>query len=156
MHRVSNGLSAAENKKSHEILREVLASTFILYTKTLNFHWHVVGPQFQSLHALFQDQYDELFSAVDEIAERIRAIGHITPASCKEMLEHSIISESEANLSADQMLGALAEDHFSLSQLIRKKISEAEKNNDYGTADLLTSRLKSHEKTAWMLQSHLL
>ena len=156
MHRVSNGLSVAENKKSHEILREVLASTYILYTKTLSFHWHVVGPQFHSLHGLFEEQYDELFSAVDELAERIRAIGHLAPANCADMLEHSIIDESEANMSAEEMIGHLTGDHFKMAQLIRKKIVEAEKANDHVTADIMTSRLQLHEKAAWILQSHLL
>jgi starvation-inducible DNA-binding protein len=156
MHRVSNGLSTAENKKSHEALRDVLASTFILYTKTLSFHWHVSGPHFVSYHTLLEEQYNDLFSAIDMIAERIRSIGHIAPSGCQEMLGHSTIKESEANLDAESMLSILTGDHFHMVKLIREKIKELEAIGDHASADMLIARLAEHEKMAWFLQSHLL
>tara|TARA_Y200000002_G_scaffold382826_1_gene401517 strand:+ start:1063 stop:1533 length:471 start_codon:yes stop_codon:yes gene_type:complete len=156
MHRVSNGLSAAETKKSHEALREVLSNTFVLYVKTLNYHWHVIGPHFISYHELFKDQYEDLFEAIDLLAERVRALGHNTPSGCAQMLEYSSISESESNLSADDMIAQLVDDHFILVKIIRKNIVILEQVNDYASADMLIERLQEHEKMAWFLQSHLL
>ena len=156
MHRVSNGLSTVENKRSHEALRDVLASTFILYTKTLSFHWHVSGPQFSGHHLLFEAHYTALFLAIDVMAERIRSIGHIAPSGCLEMLKYSVIKESEANLDAETMLGILTGDHFHMSKLIREKIKDLEAIGDHTSTDILVSRLAEHEKMAWFLQSHLL
>lgn len=156
MHRVSNGLSPSENKKSHEALREILANTFVLSMKTLNYHWHVIGPHFHTYHDMFQGQYQDLNEAIDILAERIRALGHIAPHTCTQMLEHSSIKESEANISAEDMIGNLVDDHFLIVQIIRSKIHQLEMFKDAGTVDILTERMNEHEKVAWMLQSHLL
>lgn len=156
MHRVSNGLSTAENKRAHEALRYVLASTFILYMKTLSFHWHVSGRNFTSYHSLMETQYELLFEAIDTLAERIRSIGHVAPGTCTQMLEYSQLKESEANLDAESMLSTLTADHFYMVKLIREKIQILNDINDYVSSDILIARLAEHEKMAWILQSHLL
>ena len=124
--------------------------------KTLNYHWHVIGPHFHTYHDMFQGQYQDLNEAIDILAERIRALGHIAPHTCTQMLEHSSIKESEANISAEDMIGNLVDDHFLIVQIIRSKIHQLEMFKDAGTVDILTERMNEHEKVAWMLQSHLL
>ncbi|CCB87225.1 MULTISPECIES: Dps family protein [Parachlamydia] len=135
-------------------LAQVLADTYILYLKTQNFHWNVVDPRFYSLHKMLEDQYEELAEAVDEIAERIRMLNGKSPATMKEFLELGSLSEAEGDLSGDEMLQMLIDDHASLIKTIRKKIEESQTLQDEGTADMFIQRLRAHEKNHWMLLSH--
>lgn len=137
------------------ILSQLLADTYILYTKTQNFHWNVVDPRFYQLHKFFESQYEELAEALDVIAERIRMLGGRAPASMHQFIELSSLEESTEELSGNQMLQQLAEDHNFLADSLRFSIDEASKLGDEGTADMMINRLRSHEKNRWMLESHL-
>ena len=137
-------------------LSTFLASTYVLYVKTQNFHWNVTGPRFYTLHLLFEDQYKDLADATDVIAERIRALRAIAPATMHEFLQLSEIKESREQLTENQMLEILAEDHEDMSNLLTEYISKAEEDGDEGTGDLFIQRLRVHEKMAWMLRTHLI
>lgn len=140
-------------KKVSEGLASVLADTYTLYLKTQNYHWNVTGPRFHELHKMFEDQYSEMAEAVDEIAERIRALGHRAPGTFKEFLELSSITEEERILSADNMIISLVESHEAVSRKSREVVQIAAEFKDEASADLLSARIKTHEKTAWMLRS---
>jgi starvation-inducible DNA-binding protein len=143
-------------KKSIASLEKILASSYVLYTKTQNYHWNVTGPTFSMLHKLFEDQYTELSAAVDDLAERIRGLGAPAPGSLAFFLgKTGIQEEPEPHHDALRMLKALLSDHQTLITLLRKGIETAQAEGDEGTADLLVERLRSHEKTTWMLKSHL-
>jgi starvation-inducible DNA-binding protein len=137
-------------------LSHVLSDTYVLYVKTQNFHWNVVDPRFFFLHEMLDKQYHELADAVDELAERLRAIGLKAPGSLKEFLELSFIEDSPNDLDANTMLHILVEDHITLANRIRPRISEIQKLGDEGTADLFIERVRYHEKTGWMLKSHFI
>lgn len=151
-------LAPLDQETRHEvitILSQLLADTYILYTKTQNFHWNVVDPRFYQLHKFFESQYEELAEALDIIAERIRMLGGRTPASLHQFLELSSLEESTGDLSGDQMIQQLAEDHNYMTDSLRFSIDETSKHGDEGTADMMINRLRSHEKNLWMLKSHL-
>jgi len=139
-------------EKVADLLSHFLADTYLLYLKTQNFHWNVKGPHFYSLHKLFEEQYLELALAVDDIAERIRALGSITPASFNQFLQLSSLKEDKGTLSAEEMLKKLAKDHETLAAAAADMIPKAQHAHDEGTADLLIQRLKVHEKAVWMLE----
>jgi starvation-inducible DNA-binding protein len=134
----------------------ILADTYVLYTKTQNFHWNVIDPRFYSLHLLLEKQYEELAEAIDEIAERIRMLGEMAPGSLKQFIEMTSLKESDGDMDADEMLEQLINDHETLCRCIRERIELASKLGDEGTADLLIQRLRAHEKNAWMLRSHFI
>ena len=134
---------------------EVLASTFALYLKTLNYHWNVTGEHFTQLHGLFETHYTELASAIDEIAERIRANGEKVPASFKLFDKASILKDGKENIDWKKMVKDLHDDHKSLVKLIKKCAAHCSKLGDEGTFDLMVQRMKVHEKAVWMLASHL-
>jgi starvation-inducible DNA-binding protein len=147
-----------QNPHLQEVTDELIrffANTYSVYLKTQNFHWNVTGPYFYSLHKMFEEQYLELAAAVDELAERIRALGSLTPASFSQFLKLSSIKEQTTALDAENMIQALLKDHETLSSHATTIIAAAQKARDEDTADLLIQRLKSHEKTAWMLRSSL-
>ena len=133
----------------------MLADSYTLYLKTHNFHWNVVGPMFNTLHLMFEEQYTELATAVDEIAERIRALGHPAPGSYKQYLELSSVPEETGAPSAKEMIKQLVEAHEQTAKTARNVFPAAETAHDEPTADLLTQRMQVHEKTAWMLRSLL-
>lgn len=143
-----------EFQKTVLFLSQLLSNTYILYVKTQNFHWNIRDERFYSLHKMFEKQYEELAEATDDLAERIRALGHTAPGALREFLANGSLHESESTLSGDAMLQQLIEDHHTLTDQIRPKISEIQKTGDEGTADLLIERLRYHEKTLWMLRSH--
>lgn len=149
------GINQDDTKKIANGVSSVLADTYTLYLKTQNFHWNVTGPRFHQLHEMFEEHYHELAGAVDEIAERIRALGHKSPGTFKEFLELTSISESTGNINADDMLTALIDGHEAISRKSREVIQMADEYNDEATIDLLAGRIKTHEKTAWMLRSFL-
>lgn len=137
-----------------EGLAILLADTYTLYLKTHNYHWNVTGPLFQSLHTMFEVQYNELALAVDEIAERIRTLGMKAPGSYKEFLELGNIPEDDATpKKAEEMLDILIRDHQTVVRTAKHAFHLAESVEDQATLDLLTRRIDIHEKTEWMLRS---
>ncbi|WP_119678669.1 Dps family protein [Indioceanicola profundi] len=136
-------------------LSRLLADTFGLYQKTHSFHWNVTGPMFNTLHAMFMEQYTELWNALDEIAERIRALGFPAPGSSGQYAKLTTIKEEQGVPPAMDMIRQLVEGHEAVARTARKVFAAAEKGGDEPTADLLTQRLQIHEKTAWMLRSML-
>ncbi|MBH0205086.1 MAG: DNA starvation/stationary phase protection protein [Nitrospira sp.] len=149
------GIQPAQRKAIAEGLAKVLADTYTLYLKTHNFHWNITGPMFQTLHLMFEQQYNELALAVDLIAERIRALGFPAPASYKEFSQLSSIKEEDGALSAEEMIRSLVEGQEAIVRTARSVFPIVERASDEPTADLLTQRMQVHEKTAWMLRSLL-
>jgi starvation-inducible DNA-binding protein len=149
------GISAKEREKIASGLSRLLADTFTLYLTTHNFHWNVTGPMFQTLHLMFEQQYNELWLALDAIAERIRALGFPAPATYSEYARLSSIPETPGVPEAKVMIGILVRGHEAVARTARKIFPVVDKASDEPTADLLTQRLQVHEKTAWMLRSLL-
>jgi starvation-inducible DNA-binding protein len=136
-------------------LGRVLADSTVLYAKTHGFHWNVTGPMFNTLHLMFMEQYTELWTALDAIAERIRALGHPAPYGGGAIGALTSIAETSGNPSALEMVRELVEGHEAVARTIRSVFATADAAGDQPTADLLTQRLQIHEKTAWMLRSLL-
>ena len=134
-------------------LEITLADTYALYLKTQNYHWHVKGPQFKSLHELFEMQYKELAEAVDQVAERILMMGHKAPATFNEFNQLKTIKDGDSNIGANQMVSELAEDHLILVRELNQAIKLAQENDDEGTITLLSDRIAAHQKTHWMLSA---
>jgi starvation-inducible DNA-binding protein len=136
-------------------LSRLLADTYTLYLKTHNFHWNVTGPMFQTLHTMFEQQYTELALAVDDVAERIRSLGFPAPGTYSDYAQLSSIAETPGVPSAEDMIRLLVEGNEAVVRTARAAFPAAEKATDESTADLLTERMRVHEKTAWMLRSLL-
>jgi len=149
------GIDEKSRKNIADALSRVQADTYTLYLKTHGFHWNVTGPMFQTLHLMFETQYNELWMAVDAIAERIRALGHFAPGTGKQLASLSSIADEEGVPKAQEMIKKLVEGHETVARTARKAFGLAEEVNDQPTCDLLTQRLQIHEKTAWMLRSLL-
>jgi starvation-inducible DNA-binding protein len=147
------GIDQAQREEIAEGLSKVMADTYSLYLKTHNFHWNVTGPMFNTLHLMFEEEYNELWTAVDLIAERIRALGVYAPGSHTQLGELSSIPEADGVPAAEDMLKELVAGHEQVARTARTVFGPAESANDQVTADLLTQRLEVHEKTAWMLRS---
>ena len=145
----------ASNDAVVTALSKLLADTYTLYLKTHNYHWNVTGPMFNTLHTLFEVQYTEYALAVDEIAERIRSIGARAPGSYTEFAELASVKEDRGSPPAMEMIGNLAADQEATVASARKVVELAEAAGDQATADLGVRRIETHEKNAWMLQSHL-
>ena len=152
---INIGISDAGREKIVRGLSALLADSYTLYLMTHNFHWNVIGPQFNSLHAMFMGQYTEQWNALDVIAERIRALGHPAPGTYKEFVKLASIKEIEGVPTADEMIRHLVSAQEATARTARKLFPVVEAANDQPTADLLTQRLEVHEKTAWMLRSLL-
>ncbi len=146
-----------ENKNAVvDQLNIVLANTYALYLNTQNAHWNVVGPHFHPLHQMFGEQYAELAEAIDEIAERIRALGAAAPGSLSGYAALSQIEElTAAEIKGSDALKALVNGHEKIDALIKNAQEVAAENGDEGTADMMIARLQAHEKTLWMLRNHL-
>ena len=136
-------------------LSKLLADSYTLYLKTHNYHWNVTGPMFNTLHVMFETQYTELATAVDEIAERIRALGIKAPASYSAFSDLTKITEGSGDESAEEMIRQLVIGQETVARTAREAFPAAEKANDEPSADLLTQRMQVHEKNAWMLRSML-
>ncbi len=136
-------------------LSKVLADTYTVYLKTHGFHWNVTGPMFQTLHLMFMTQYTEAWTAVDLIAERIRALGHPAPGSYAAFAKLASVKEETGVPSAKEMIKILVKDHERVAKTARSVLPLADKADDQPTLDLITQRLQWHEKTAWMLRSLL-
>jgi len=149
------GISNGERKKIADGLSALLADSYLLYLMTHNFHWNVTGPQFNSLHAMFMTQYTEQWTALDEIAERIRALGFPAPGTYKEFTRLASITEVDGQPKATEMVRHLIGAQEATARTARALFPLVNGANDQPTADLLTRRLEVHEKTAWMLRSLL-
>ena len=149
------GISDADRAKIASGLSRLLADSYTLYLKTHNYHWNVTGPQFSTLHTLFETHYTELAIAVDEIAERIRALGHRAPGSYKEFAALSSIAEDDDEPNARQMIDRLVAGQEAVARTARSVAPITEAASDEPSADLLTQRMQIHEKNAWMLRSLL-
>lgn len=152
---VNIGISDKDRKKIVDGLSRLLADTYTLYLKTHNFHWNVTGPMFNTLHLMFETQYTELALAVDLIAERIRALGEPAPGTYKEFAKLSSIPEADGVPAAEEMIRQLVEGQEAVVRTARAIFPTTEAASDEPTADLLTQRMQTHEKTAWMLRSML-
>jgi starvation-inducible DNA-binding protein len=136
-------------------LGKLLADTFTLYLKTHYFHWNVTGPMFNTLHLMFETQYNELWTSTDDIAERMRALDEHAPGTYAEFTKLTSLKETTSVPSAQEMIAQLLEGHEAVARTARSVFPVAEKGNDEASADLLTQRIQYHEKTAWMLRSLL-
>ncbi|QEZ47730.1 Dps family protein [Cupriavidus oxalaticus] len=152
---VNIGISDKDRKKIAEGLSKLLADTYTLYLKTHNFHWNVTGPMFNTLHLMFETQYTELALAVDSIAERIRALGYPAPGTYKEYARLSSIAEEEGVPDATEMIRKLVEGQEAVVRTARSLFPVIDAAGDEPSADLLTQRMQTHEKTAWMLRAML-
>ncbi len=152
---INLGMPDAQRRAIADGLSRLLADTYTLYLKTHNFHWNVTGPQFNSLHLMFEGQYTELALAVDLIAERIRALGEPAPGSYSVFAKLSTIKEADGVPAAADMVRILAEDQLAVVRTARNVFPFADAAHDEPTADLLTQRMQVHEKTAWMLRANL-
>ncbi|HSX12694.1 MAG TPA: DNA starvation/stationary phase protection protein [Rhabdochlamydiaceae bacterium] len=150
---LNTGMNENERASVSGALAKVHADTYMLYIKTQNFHYNVTGPEFFSLHLLFEKHYQEMAEAVDEIAERIRALGFYVEATAEAFKKLSSIKESEKVLPKFEMLKELVEGHEIVIREERKLAALAEKHGDQATVDLMARRLGFHEKAAWMLRS---
>jgi starvation-inducible DNA-binding protein len=152
---INIGIKEEDRKEISEGLSKLLADSYTLYLKTHGFHWNVTGPMFQTLHIMFEEQYTELAAAVDQIAERIRALGFPAPASYAQFSKLTEIQEEVGVPSAEEMIRALVKGHERVARAGREVFPAVERAQDEATADLLTERMGVHEKTAWMLRSLL-
>lgn len=152
---INTGISEADRQAIAEGLSRLLADSYTLYLKTHNYHWNVVGPMFTTLHLMFEEQYTELALAVDQIAERIRALGERAPGSYQEFLKLSTVEEETEQPDAEEMIRQLVIGQETVVRTAREIFPLVEAANDEPTADLLTQRMQVHEKTAWMLRSLL-
>lgn len=152
---IDNGIDAQTRARITEGLAHLLADTYTLYLKTHNYHWNVTGPMFQTLHLMFETQYNELALAVDLIAERMRALGAKAPGSYAEFSRLTSISEGTSVTSAIDMIRDLVVSQEAVVRTARALFPVVDEAHDEPTADLLTQRMQIHEKTAWMLRSLL-
>lgn len=152
---INIGIKEKDRKALSEGLSHLLADTYTLYLKTHYYHWNVTGPMFQTLHLMFETQYNELALAVDAIAERIRSLGSVAPGTYSAFAKLSKVEEDTDVPSAKEMIAHLVEAHETVLRTARSVFPIADKAVDEATADLLTQRLQVHEKTAWMLRSLL-
>jgi len=153
---IDTGISRESLQKIANILNDDLSDEYVLLTKTKNYHWNVEDPRFNDLHKFLDEQYQQLSAAVDEIAERVRAVGGRTRATLKEFINSSQIRKDVGSYpNADTMLGNLLSDHETIIKTLRKNINECQDLNDEGTANFLTDKMEEHEKMAWMLRSFI-
>ncbi len=152
---INIGIAEDERIKIAEGLSRLLADSYTLYLKTHNFHWNVTGPMFSTLHTLFETHYTEMALAVDEIAERIRALGVNAPGSYKQFSELTTIEEETGTPNAKEMIIQLIQGQETVARTARSIFPLVDAANDEPTADLLTQRMQVHEKNAWMLRSLL-
>ena len=151
---VKKAVKNADGKRVAEATARLLADSYTLYLKTHNYHWNVTGPMFETLHKMFEAQYTELAAAVDEIAERIRALGHPAPGSYGSYAKLASVPDAgDAVPEATRMIRDLVTDHETVVRTSREVLRTAEEAGDDVTTDLVTQRMSTHEKTSWMLRS---
>jgi len=152
---INLGIAKEEREQIAAGLSKLLADSYTLYLKTHNYHWNVKGPMFNTLHLMFEGHYTELATAVDEIAERIRALGVKAPGSYREFAKLTAIDEASGNETAEEMIRQLVVGQEAVVRTAREVFPAADAAHDEPTADLLTQRMQIHEKNAWMLRSML-
>lgn len=155
---INTGISEDNSKKVAQALNQVLADEFILYTKTLKFHWNIEGRDFHALHIFLEDQYNQLQIIIDGVAERVRKVGHFAAGSMAEFLKRASLKEHASDsVVTEESIAELASDHDAIIRKTRSLIDDFdEKYNDAGSADFITGIMKEHEKMAWMLRSSVL
>ena len=153
MEKVNIGLDDNSITESAKILNSILADEYVLYTKVRNFHWNVKGPHFNDLHKFFEELYEELNGAIDEIAEKVRMLGCKALGSLDEMLSNASLKESKDELDSNAMITELLNDYETLIKKIREDIEKIDDLDNVGVEDFLTGLLQDHEKRAWMLRS---
>ena len=151
--KVDIGINKVDREKIADGLSHLLADSYTLYLKTHNFHWNVTGPYFTSLHLMFEEHYTELATAVDTIAERIRALGITAPGSYQQFSKLTHIKEETGNPDYKEMIKQLVEGHETVVRTARSVLSATDQADDEVTAGLMADRMDVHEKTAWMLRS---
>lgn len=149
------GLEQRDTQKVAEALGRVLADSYQLFIKTQGVHWNLAGASFYGLHKLTEGQYEDLYEAIDEIAERIRALGHKAPASYRTYGELSNIKDEDRPAETGALVAQLVRDNGILCRTLRASVEASEEANDVVTADMLTSRLAKHEQNVWMLKMHI-
>lgn len=153
--KVNIGISDKNRQAVAAALNELLADEHVLYNKTRNYHWSVEGPSFMEFHKLYESQYDRLAEIIDEVAERIRTIGHFAEGRLKELLKLASLDEPEVPVDQASQIDNLTADHETIINRLRKLIKDFdEKYKDIGSSDFVTGLLKEHEKMAWMLRSY--
>lgn len=155
MSNIDIGINADDRAKIANGLKVLLADSYTLYLQTHNFHWNVTGPKFRDLHLMFEEHYNELALAVDEIAERIRTLGVAAPGTYKAFAGLSSIEEIEGVPSPEEMVKLLTSGHEKVVKSCRSVLKSAQDAEDESTASLVSDRMRIHEKTAWMLRSML-
>ena len=152
---LNTGISEENSKKVADALNQVLADEFVLYTKTLNFHWNIEGRDFHALHVFLEEQYNQLQIIIDSVAERVRKVGHFSTGSMQEFLNSASLKEHQGAASvSEEMIAELASDHDSMIRKTRTLIDDfEEKYDDAGSSDFITGIMKEHEKMAWMLRA---
>lgn len=152
---LNTGISEENSAKVADALNQVLADEFVLYVKTLNFHWNIEGRDFHALHVFLDEQYHQLQTIIDSVAERVRKVGHFATGSMQEFLDSASLDEHAAAASvSEKILSELASDHDTLIRKMRELIDDFEqKYEDAGSSDFITGVMKEHEKMAWMLRA---
>ncbi|WP_166422114.1 Dps family protein [Paraglaciecola sp. 20A4] len=150
---INIGIDEADRLKIADGLKALLADSYTLYLQTHNFHWNVTGPQFRELHLMFEEQYIELATAVDDIAERIRTLDVAAPATYKEFAKLSSIKEVEGVPASAEMIDLLTKGHEQVVKTSREVLKLAQAGDDESTAALVSDRMRIHEKTSWMLRA---
>ncbi|TGY90057.1 DNA starvation/stationary phase protection protein [Marinicauda algicola] len=150
---INMGLDEGQRETMAKAVTKLLADTYALYFKTHAYHWNVTGPRFHDLHAMFMEQYTEMWQAVDDIAERVRALGFMAPISYEEMAKSSSIAFDKKTPDATTMVKNLVAGHEQVVRTARKVLELASEHGDEATADLVAPRVSAHEKTAWMLRA---
>lgn len=153
MSKIDIGLKEKDREAIADGLSALLADSYTLYLQTHNFHWNVTGPQFRELHLMFEEHYNELALAVDEIAERIRTLGFVAPGTYKAFAKLSSIQEVDDIPAATEMVKILTKGHEQVVKTCRKVLKTAQEANDESSAALVSDRMRIHEKTAWMLRA---
>jgi starvation-inducible DNA-binding protein len=151
---VNIGLTAEQREGAAGILNGLLADEHVIYIKSRNFHWNVTGPEFHDLHEVFEEQYEQIAETIDEIAERVRALGETPLGSMAEFLAATRLKEATGARTAGEMIAELTADHEALIRRMREDLETiGEKFHDAGNQDAITGWMKQHEKMAWMLRS---
>ncbi len=149
---VKTGLEREDCKGLAELLEKALADTYLLYAKTQGVHWNIIGPMFYGVHKMTQEQYEDMAGSIDEIAERIRALGYLAPTKLSHLIQIADVQEV-SDVNSALMVEMLAKDHQRVATSLREAVQEADKLDDVFTADLLTARIGKHEQYAWMLRA---
>jgi len=150
---IDTGISDRETRKIADALADALADTFTLYLKTQGVHWNIVGPNFYGIHKLTQQQYEDMDLAIDELAERIRALGHLAPAAFGDFGSRSVVESKTTLTDARSMVETLIADNEAVAKRLRDAVKIAEQADDVFTADMLTARIGKHEQNSWMLRA---